>query len=256
MPAEPADRLTDDAALGGRLRLLQPRRGHRFGHDAILLAAAAPARDGDRIAALGAGVGTAGLAVAARVAGARITLVERDPDLAALAQENAARNGFSETVDAVALDVGAPRHAFETAGLPGGGFDMVLMNPPFHDAALAGSPDPRRRAAHSLAPSGLAEWIATARRLLRGSGILVLIFRADGLPALLDLMTGFGAVAVMPITPKPGATAIRVLVAGVKGSRGPFALREGIVLAQADGTPAARAEDVLRHGGVLTLIER
>ena len=32
---------TDDAVLGGRLRLLQPKRGHRVGHDAILLAAAA-----------------------------------------------------------------------------------------------------------------------------------------------------------------------------------------------------------------------
>ncbi|MFZ0460678.1 MAG: methyltransferase, partial [Rhodoplanes sp.] len=28
---------TDDAVLDGRLRLKQPRRGHRFGHDAILL---------------------------------------------------------------------------------------------------------------------------------------------------------------------------------------------------------------------------
>ena len=31
---------TEDAVLGGRLILRQPRRGHRFGHDAILLAAA------------------------------------------------------------------------------------------------------------------------------------------------------------------------------------------------------------------------
>ena len=30
---------TLDAALGGRLELRQPRRGHRFGHDALLLAA-------------------------------------------------------------------------------------------------------------------------------------------------------------------------------------------------------------------------
>jgi len=35
--------VTDDALLGGRLHLLQPKRGHRFGHDAILLAASIPA---------------------------------------------------------------------------------------------------------------------------------------------------------------------------------------------------------------------
>ena len=32
--------ITQDAVLGGRLRLRQPKRGHRVGHDAILLAAA------------------------------------------------------------------------------------------------------------------------------------------------------------------------------------------------------------------------
>src|SRR5271155_2633391 len=87
-PLETRPDLTDDAALGGRLRLLQPRRGHRFGHDAILLAAATPARDGDRVADLGAGVGAAGLALASRVTGARITLIEIDPYLTALAEEN------------------------------------------------------------------------------------------------------------------------------------------------------------------------
>ncbi|MFZ0609349.1 MAG: methyltransferase, partial [Xanthobacteraceae bacterium] len=37
---------SDDAALGGRLMLRQPRRGHRFGHDSILLAAATLAHAG------------------------------------------------------------------------------------------------------------------------------------------------------------------------------------------------------------------
>src|SRR5260221_12891353 len=58
--------VTEDAALGGRLRLKQPKRGHRVGHDAILLAAACPARAGERAVDLGAGVGAAGLAPALR----------------------------------------------------------------------------------------------------------------------------------------------------------------------------------------------
>ena len=40
---------TEDAFLGGRLRLRQPKSGHRAGHDAMLLAAATPARSGDRV---------------------------------------------------------------------------------------------------------------------------------------------------------------------------------------------------------------
>jgi tRNA1(Val) A37 N6-methylase TrmN6 len=255
MPAEPD--LTDDAALGGRLHLLQLRHGHRFGHDAILLAAATPARAGDRIADLGAGVGTAGLAVAARVDGARVTLVELDTRLAALAGENAARNGLAGRVDAVALDVAAPADAFAAAGLGAGICDIVMMNPPFHESAkLQASPDACRRKAHEIEAGKLTEWVAAPRRLLRPGGILVLIFRADGLPALIDVVDGFGGVTVMPVHPKPGSAAIRVLLAAVKGSRAPFAIREALVLAEPDGTPTARAEAILRQGDALDLVER
>jgi tRNA1(Val) A37 N6-methylase TrmN6 len=255
MPAEPD--LTDDAALGGRLRLHQPRRGHRFGHDAILLAAATPARIGDRVADLGAGVGTAGLALAVRVDGVRVTLVEIDARLAALAGENAARNGLAERIDAVALDVAAPVDAFAVAGLAPESCDIVMMNPPFHDAGkLQASPDACRRKAHEIEAGKLTDWVATARRLLRPGGVLTLIFRADGLPALIDLVDGFGGVTVVPVHPKPGAAAIRVLLAAVKGSRAPFAIREGLVLAGTDGRPMARTEAILRQGTALDLIER
>ncbi|MCZ7643207.1 MAG: hypothetical protein M5U33_11605 [Pseudorhodoplanes sp.] len=80
-----SERLTDDAALGGRLKLLQPRRGHRFGHDAILLAASVPARPGERTVELGSGVGAAGLALMARVADLHLTMIEIEPMLTALA---------------------------------------------------------------------------------------------------------------------------------------------------------------------------
>ena len=92
MAADPAVETTEDAALGGRLVLRQPRLGHRFGHDAILLAAACSARSGEHLVDFGAGVGTAGLAVARRVADLAVTLVEIDPTLVALARDNAARN--------------------------------------------------------------------------------------------------------------------------------------------------------------------
>src|ERR1700680_19693 len=70
---------TQAAGLGGRLTLRQPRHGHRVGHDAILLAAATRARPGERAVDLFAGVGAAGLALALRVPGLDLTLVEIDP---------------------------------------------------------------------------------------------------------------------------------------------------------------------------------
>ena len=87
VPMEAESETSEDAILGGRLRLRQPLRGHRVGHDAILLAAATGARGGEHAVDLGSGVGAAGLALAARVPGLTVTLVEIDPTLCCACSE-------------------------------------------------------------------------------------------------------------------------------------------------------------------------
>jgi tRNA1(Val) A37 N6-methylase TrmN6 len=252
--ADRGDDVTDDAVLGGRLRLIQKRRGHRVGHDAILLAAATAATSSDHVVDLGAGVGAAGLAVAARVAGASVTLVEIDPELAALAAENARRNGLADRVRTTVLDVAAPANAFAAAGLPADCAARVLMNPPFNDPARTNlSPDPGRRRAH-VADQTLAVWVGTARRLLRPRGVLTLIWRADGLAEVLAaLAEGFGAVAILPVHPHPDGAAIRVLVGATKGSQAGLTVLPGLMLNDAAGRPTARAEAILREGAALPL---
>jgi len=254
MVAERAE-ISEDAVLGGRLVLRQPLKGHRVGQDAIWLAAASSARQGDRVVDLGAGVGAAGLAVAGRIEGLAMTLVEIDPALAALAGENAARNGLAERVRIVCLDVAAAPTAFAAAGLAPGTADHVLMNPPFN-APQNPSPDRGRRLAHAAAHDTLAQWMRTAARLLRPAGIVTLIWRADGLDAVLAaLAADFGAVTVLPVYAKPDATAIRVLVRGVKASRAPLSLLPGFFLADDEGRPTAEAEAVLREGALLPLAQ-
>src|SRR3569832_2301493 len=97
--------VSEDAFLGGRLLLCQPRSGHRAGHDAMLLAAAPAAHPGDRVVDLGAGGGAAGLALARRGDGIALTLVESDAGLAGLARRNAAANAIA--ADVAVLDVTA-----------------------------------------------------------------------------------------------------------------------------------------------------
>ncbi len=120
---------SEDAVLGGRLVLRQPLRGHRVGHDAILLAAATVAQSGEQAVDLGAGVGGAGLALARRIAGVAVTLVEIDPVLAALAAANAERNNLSDRVRAVRLDVEFVRRRFHRRG-PGTGIRGVRADEP------------------------------------------------------------------------------------------------------------------------------
>jgi tRNA1(Val) A37 N6-methylase TrmN6 len=252
MGAERAD-VTEDAVLGGRLFLRQLRTGHRVGHDAILLAAACSARPGEHLIELGAGVGAAGLAVAGRVEGLALTLIEIDPELAELARENAERNALATRTHIICLDATASPQAYAAAGISPGAADHVLMNPPFN-AAQNPSPDRGRRLAHAGTRETPRLWVETAARLLRPAGILTLIWRADALAAVLAaLADDFGGIGILPIYPKREAPAIRVLVRALKGSRTPLALLSGLVLTEANGQPTREAEAVLRQGAVLPL---
>ena len=249
--------VTEDAVLGGKLRLKQPSGGHRVGHDAILLAAACPARAGERVVDLGAGVGAAGLALARRVDGARVVLIEIDAALAALAAENAQLNGLGARVSAVTLDVAAPASTFAAAGLAPESVTRLLMNPPFNDPARQrASPDRQRRLAHAGSGETLRAWFKTAARLLRPRGTLSVICRADRLAELLQaLAPAFGAATVLPVYPGERQPAVRVLVRATKASRGPLMLLPGFILNGPSGHPTAQAEAVLRGNGVLPQTE-
>jgi len=238
--------VTDDAVLGGRLRLLQPARGHRAGHDAILLAATAPRVR--HAVDLGAGVGTAGLALLARGAAVRLTIVELDPTIAALARENAKRNGYGECTEIVVADVANLRRGRSVSTA-----DLVLANPPFNDPARRRtSPDAARRRAHASPKSGLEVWIAAAERVLAPGGKFVLIHRPEHIDGILAALSGrFGAAEIIPIFPRPSAAAIRVIVRAIKGRRTLPSLRPGLVLNEADGRPSAAAETILRDAAPL-----
>src|SRR5438128_335218 len=248
---------TQDAVLGGRLALRQPRHGHRVGHDAILLAAATQARPGERAVDLFAGVGAAGLALALRVPRLDVTLVEIDPALVTLARDNIARNDLSDRARAVELDVDAPVREFSAAGISAASADRVLMNPPFNDPLRQrASPQAGRRLAHAAPHGQLTAWAGVASRLLKPNGVLTLIWRADALAQALDALAGrFGAIALLPVHPRPDAAAIRVLLRAVKSSRAPLRLLPGLVLADAAGRPTAEAEAVLRENAELPLAE-
>jgi tRNA1(Val) A37 N6-methylase TrmN6 len=248
---------SEDAILGGRLRIRQPLRGHRVGHDAILLAAATAAHSGELAIDLGAGVGAAGLALAVRVPGLKLVLVEIDAGLCSLASENTRLNRLEDRASVFACDV-EDVDALLAAGLSANSADRVLMNPPFHDAQRQNaSPDPRRRLAHAGAPGLLTRWLGTAARLLKPHGVLTLIWRADGLDEVLGaLRPEFGSIAVLPVYPRQGVPPIRVLVRAEKGGNDAQATCRPLVLNNERGQPTDAAEAVLRAGKTLDITEK
>ena len=219
----------------------------------MLLAAATPGKPGDRIVDFGAGVGAAGLAVAVRIAGIELVLVERDETLAGLARRNADLNGIAAQV--CILDVAGGAEAFAAVGLGPDSADGVLMNPPFNDSARhRPSPDQSRRVAHVAEPATHETWVHAARRVLKSSGVLSLIWRSDGLAEVLAALgRGFGDVAIRPVHPDAGKPAIRILVRAVKGSRAPLKLCPGLMLSDESGVPNQETQDALAGGQVLAL---
>jgi tRNA1(Val) A37 N6-methylase TrmN6 len=244
---------TEDAFLGGRLLLRQPKSGHRAGHDAMLLAAATPARSGDRVVDLGAGVGAAGLAVARRVAGIELVLVEIDAGLAELARGNAAANAVP--ADVIVLDVTSAADVFAAAGLSPDSVDVVLMNPPFNDPARHRvSPDKAREIAHVSTAAALERWILAARRILKSGGALALIWRADGLVEVLSALgRGFGSLELLPVHAEATEPAIRVLIRATKGGKAPLQMHAALVLNDESTLPNKQLQDVLAGREVLPL---
>jgi tRNA1(Val) A37 N6-methylase TrmN6 len=232
--------LTEDALLGGRVRLLQPRRGYRVAVDAVLLAAAVDAAANAHILDLGAGVGAVGLCIAARVPGCRIVGIELQPELAALAERNAALNGVSERVRTIVRDLAQPLPA--DLGL----FDHVATNPPYLAAAVADpSPDASKALATVESSAALARWLEIATAALKPAGTLTIIHRSDRLDEIAAHLErlGWGELDVKPLLP-----AQRVLVRAHCATRPARRQVAPLVLHRPEGGYTDETEAILRHG--------
>ncbi len=240
--------VSDDKFLCGKLRLLQPIKGYRAATDPVLLAAACQAQAGDRVLDLGCGAGAAALCLGARVPGVQLSGLEVQPAYADLARRNAQRNGIAFAVhDGDLAQMPAPLRTE---------FDHVIMNPPYYPPG--GTPSPVASRAQAMQVDlPLADWVAAGARRLAPAGWLTLICGADGLPDVLAGMAKMGSIAVLPLAPRQGRAAVRIIVQARKGGRGPFRLLAPFVIHQGDAhygdresyTTAASA--VLRGGGDL-----
>lgn len=237
---------SEDAWLGGRLRLKQPKRGYRVAIDAALLAAATPLQSGQRALDLGTGVAAAALALAARVAETQVDGVELQPEFAALGLENIRLNGFQNRVRCLQGDVlNLPADA--------GAYDQVMMNPPYlADGGNDAGMDTAKRIATIEGPAHLDDWVRAAAFALRSGGGLTIIHRADRLGDILTSVSAndFGGLTVFPLWPKADKAAHRVIVHGRKAKGGRLELVPGLVLHQSDGSYTPEADTAMRGGAL------
>ncbi len=230
------------------MQLCQPAKGYRAAIDPVLLAAAVPARSGERVLDLGCGVGAAALCLLTRVPGVEAAGLELQGPLARLAAANAELNGLDRRFAVFEGDILRPPSA-----LAAGGFDRVMLNPPYLAAGANRPPSgsPRALATHEGAAT-LVDWLEAAHSLLKPKGELVAIHRADRLDALLAGLEGRAAgIRIFPLWPAAGKPAKRVLVAARKAAAAPLVLAAGLVLHEPDGGFTPQAEAVLRGAAAL-----
>lgn len=237
---------TDDGFLDGRLRLLQPKRGgFRAGVDSVFLAAAIPASAGQTALEGGTGPGVAACCLLWRVPGLELTGTEREAASAALARENAARNGLRLSLregDLLATDTV-------------GDFDHAFANPPwFDEGASTPSPHALKARAHGMAGDQLAQWVQCLGAAVKQGGSLTFIhrFAAAGELAAAFQLAGFGEMALLPILPRQGEAPIRVLLQARK-SAGRMRELPGFVLHGNGNEFTPQAQAILRGGEGLQL---
>ena len=241
---------TRDGFLGGRLLLEQPAAAPRAGDDAALLAAAVPARPGERVLDAGAGVGAVALALALRCPDVHVTALEIDPASAGMAARNAEAAGLAGRVAVSVGDLARLPEALRRQS-----FDRIVTNPPWRTAARSqASPDPDRARAHVGADLDVGDWLACCLVRLRPHGTLTAILPVDRLDDALAALAGrAGGVALLPLWPAAARPARRIVLQATKGGRGPLRLLPGLVLHDADGRYTAAAEAVLRDLAPLPL---
>lgn len=240
--------ISTDRLLGGRLSLLQPQDGYRAAIDPVLLAASVPAGAGDHVLDLGCGVGSAGLCLAARVAGASVLGIDLQGDLVNLANRNAAANALASRV---AFRVGDVLSFRDT------GFDHVLVNPPYlaRDKASI-SPNPIKAMANVEGVARLADWVVCAIAAVKAGGSVTFIHRADRSDELLALMQrGLGDLRLLRLLPRREVAAKRIILQGISGAPAGFRELGPWVLHEADGRFTPSTEAILRDAAALRLMD-
>ncbi len=232
---------SENTLLGGRVKIKQPKNGFRAAIDSVLLAAAVPAKKGQTVLEAGSGSGAASLCLAARVKDISITGLEIQKEITELAIENVRLNKMEQNIKFITGDVAdVPKELRDTQ------FHHVMTNPPFVSCGTSPA-DSSKAVAHMETSANLAVWLDFCIRKLKPKGTLTLIHRADRLDEILSLIYGrVGGIEVIPLYPKVGKNAKRVIVRGRKSFKSPMIMSAGLVLHEGDCyTP--ETENILRE---------
>ena len=155
------------------IRLFQPKTGYRYSVDSLLLYDFIHLKTARQIADLGAGSGIVGILLALKYPAARVSLLELQTGLYALAKKNIVLNRLEQRVDAVQCDLSS----LSSPQIIPATFDLVVSNPPFrkHMSGRINVEEERAIARHEIKVK-LGDVVHAASSLLRARGRFCIVY--------------------------------------------------------------------------------
>jgi tRNA1Val (adenine37-N6)-methyltransferase len=167
----------------GTIMIQQPKRGHRFTLDSVLLADFCRVKPKERVLEPGAGTGVISIALAKKHPRSLFYTVEIQPELVKLCEQNCIENGVQENVIRVKRDI---RRFYQS--INPGCFDAVVTNPPYMRTGTGRmSPLPERRVSRQDLLGKIEFWL-DLHKFLKQRGRYTIVFPAIRLAEILSLM--------------------------------------------------------------------
>lgn len=229
----------------GAVRADQPLSGYRAGIDAVLLAQSLAPKQGQSVLELGVGSGVVLKCLHNKFPNARYVGIDLNPDMLALAHHNTADIA---AIEIALMDVGAMNVDWNLS------FDFVIANPPFFNAASDGRMSEAKAPSFVAGPAKLADWGASMVKALKPRGTGVMIYRADGIDAVMRALgPQAGQVEILPIHPFADAAASLVIVRFRKGVKSRAKIWPALILHERDSAQkyTKRATQVLNGAQAL-----
>lgn len=239
---------TTDDFLGGAIKLIQPTDGYRVSMDTVMLAASVPAKPGEIVLEGGVGSAGAALCLARRLGGVHVYGIDMQPEMIALARRNIELNKLA---DFVSVDQG---HITDLGGKEAR-FDHVMINPPYlAEGKAIRPPEENKGLAHMDSAASLSDWIKFCIYYVKNRGTVSIVYRADRMDEVIaHLYRRVGDLKIMPLWPRTGMPAKRVIIQGRKGVHGAAKLLPGLALHGEAERYTKEARHILWDGAALPL---
>ena len=244
--------LSNDAFLGGKLRLLQPKRGFRSGIDSVLLAASITASPGDKVLDIGTGVGTVLFCVMKRIKPLIAFGIELQEEYYSLAQKNAVSNKLKAKM--LLGDFQSVENELGNCA-----FDQIFFNPPYYlENSYKRSGNQALELANIEKPGSLESMLRFSLKRCKPYGFITLIHRPARLGQILSVLEkGSGDIKILPILSAGRDSTFRIIVRARKSAKGETKLLDTLNLFESTNTESdsrkysSQVLDILERGKVL-----